>query len=91
MLPISLRLKSDLPSSSKKCKGKYFLGSKELIKNKPQSLCCHQLALVNQCTDFFLPEWMDFIKCVLTVLFSLIIFGFYGFSLKFCSSQDGDC
>lgn len=25
---------------------------------------------------FFLPEWMDFIKCVLTVLFSLIIFGF---------------
>lgn len=77
MLPISLRPKSDLPSNSKKCKGKYFLGSKELIKNKPQGLCCHQLALANQCTDFFLPEWMDFIKCVLTVLFSLIIFGFY--------------
>lgn len=53
MLPISLRPKSDLPSNSKERKGKYFLGSKELIKNKLQSLCCHQLALVNQCTDFF--------------------------------------
>lgn len=78
MLPIRLRPKSDLPSNRKKCKGKYFLGSKDLIKNKLQSLCCHQLAPVNQCMDFFfLPEWMDFIKCVLTVLFSLIIFGFY--------------
>lgn len=78
MLPRSLRPNSDLPSKSYTVRGNIFWALSILLKSKPQSMCCHQLALVNQCKAFlFSCECMDFIKSVLTVLFSLIIFGFY--------------